>query len=59
LPVDQIDPITGNVIATYPSIEQAGKKSLNLTTGTAVGIALRNVSLCQGYRCQASQQKIK
>jgi hypothetical protein len=48
-PVDQIDPITGNVIATYPSIEQAGKKGLNLTTGTAVGIALRNKSLCQGF----------
>ncbi len=46
--VDQIDKDTGNIIATYPSIEAAGR-ALDLTTGTAVGIALRNKSLCQGF----------
>ena len=50
--IDQIEKDTGNdtgnVIATYPSIEAAGR-ALNLTTGTAVGIALRNKSICQGY----------
>lgn len=46
--VDQIDKITGKILATYPSIETAGK-SVGLTTGTAVGIALRNKSICQGY----------
>jgi len=38
----------GNKIATHDSIEKAGR-FLGLTTGTAVGIALRNKSLCQGY----------
>jgi hypothetical protein len=46
--IDQIDKDTGNIIATYPSIEAAGR-ALGLTTGTAVGIALRNKSLCQGF----------
>ena len=46
--IDQIDKDTGNVIATYPSIEAAGR-ALNLTTGTAIGVALRNKSICQGY----------
>jgi prophage antirepressor-like protein len=46
--IDQIEKDTGNVIATYPSIEAAGR-ALGLTTGTAVGIALRNKSLCQGF----------
>lgn len=46
--IDQIDKDTGNVIATYPSIEAAGR-SLGLTTGTAIGVALRNKSICQGY----------
>jgi hypothetical protein len=46
--IDQIEKDTGKVIATYPSIEAAGR-ALGLTTGTAVGIALRNKSICQGY----------
>jgi hypothetical protein len=46
--IDQIDKDTGNVIATYPSIEAAGR-ALNLTTGTAIGMALRGNRLCQGY----------
>jgi prophage antirepressor-like protein len=46
--IDQIDKDTGNIIATYPSIEAAGR-ALNLTTGTAVGIALRNKNLCKGF----------
>jgi hypothetical protein len=46
--IDQIDKDTGNVIDTYPSIEAAGR-SLGLTTGTAIGVALRNKSICQGY----------
>lgn len=46
--IDQIDKHTGNVIATYPSIEAAGR-ALGLTTGTAIGVALRNKSICQGY----------
>lgn len=46
--IDQIEKDNGKVIATYPSIEAAGR-ALGLTTGTAVGIALRNKSICQGY----------
>jgi prophage antirepressor-like protein len=46
--IDQIEKDTGKVIATYPSIEAAGR-ALGLTTGTTVGIALRNKSICQGY----------
>lgn len=46
--IDQIDKDTGKLIATYPSIEAAGR-ALGLTTGTAIGIALRNKSLSQGY----------
>jgi hypothetical protein len=46
--IDQIDKDTGNIIATYPSIEAAGR-ALNLTTGTAIGMALRGKRLCQGY----------
>jgi hypothetical protein len=47
-PIDQIHKDTGKIVASYPSIEAAGK-SIGLTTGTAVGIALRNNTLCQGY----------
>jgi hypothetical protein len=47
-PVDQIDPKTDKVINTYPSIEEAGRKN-SLTTGTAIGIALRNKTMCKGY----------
>jgi FtsZ-binding cell division protein ZapB len=47
--IDQVDPITGKVINTYPSIEAAGR-SLGLTTGTAIGVALRNKTLSIGYK---------
>jgi hypothetical protein len=46
--VDQINKETGEVIATYESIEAAGR-TLGLTTGTAVGIALREKKVCQGF----------
>ena len=46
--IDQINKDTGEVIATYESIEAAGKK-LGLTTGTAVGIALREKRVCKGF----------
>jgi len=46
--VDQIDPTTNTVIASFPTIEAAGR-ALGLTTGTAVGIALRNKTLCQSF----------
>ena len=47
-PIDQINPETGEIIASYPSTESAGR-ALGLTTGTAVGIARRNNTLCQGF----------
>jgi phage anti-repressor protein len=47
-PVDQIDKDTGKILNTYPSIEAAGR-ALGLTSGTAIGISLRNKSLSQGY----------
>lgn len=46
--VDQVDINTGKIIATYPSIEAAGR-ALGLTTGTAIGVALRNKNICQGF----------
>ena len=46
--IDQINKDTGEVIKTYESIEAAGR-GLGLTTGTAVGIALREKRVCQGY----------
>lgn len=46
--IDQINKDTGEVIATYESIEAAGR-SLGLTTGTAVGIALREQRVCKGF----------
>jgi len=46
--IDQINKDTGEVIKTYDSIEAAGR-ALGLTTGTAVGIALREKRVCQGY----------
>ncbi len=46
--IDQINPNTGDIIATYPSIEAAGR-SLGLTTGTAIGTALRENRTCQGF----------
>jgi hypothetical protein len=35
-------------MATYESIEAAGR-SLGLTTGTAIGIAVRGKTVCQGF----------
>jgi hypothetical protein len=46
--IDQIHKDTGEVINTYESIEAAGR-SLGLTTGTAIGIALREKRKCQGF----------
>ena len=46
--VDQVDKDTGKVLSTYPSIEAAGR-ALGLTTGTAIGVALRGKNVCQGY----------
>ena len=45
--IDQISVETGAVIASFPSIEQAGRDIG--VTGSAVGIALRNKTLCQGF----------
>lgn len=47
-PIDKINKDTGEVVATYESIEAAGR-SCGFTTGTAVGIALRENRLCQGF----------
>jgi hypothetical protein len=44
--IDQIDYSTGKIIATYPSIEEAGRK--NNITGSAIGICLRNNTISQG-----------
>ena len=46
--IDQINKDTGEIVNTYESIESAGR-SLGLTTGTAVGIALREKRVCQGF----------
>ena len=46
--VEQIDKETGEVINVYESIEAAGR-GLGLTTGTAIGIALREKRICQGF----------
>jgi hypothetical protein len=46
--IDQINKDTGEVINTYDSIESAGR-SLGLTTGTAIGIALREKRICKGF----------
>jgi hypothetical protein len=46
-PVDQINKDTGEVLASYPTLEAAGK-AIGVT-GTAVGIAVRNKSLCRGF----------
>ena len=46
--IDQINKDTGEVIATYESIESAGK-SCGLTTGTAIGYAVRENRMCQGF----------
>ena len=46
--IDQINKDTGEVLKTFESIEAAGR-SLGLTTGTAVGIALREKRVCKGF----------
>ena len=46
--VDQIDPATNKVVDSFPTIEAAGR-ALGLTTGTAIGIALRNKTLCKSF----------
>lgn len=46
--IDQIDPVTNTVIASFESIEAAGR-AIGLTTGTAIGIALRNKTRCKSF----------
>jgi len=46
--IDQVNKDTGEIIKTFESIEAAGR-SLGLTTGTAIGIALREKRVCQGF----------
>jgi hypothetical protein len=46
--VDQIHKDTGEVINVFESIEAAGR-ACNLTSGTAIGIALREKRVCQGF----------
>jgi hypothetical protein len=46
--IDKINKDTGEVIGTYESIEAAGR-SEGLTTGTAIGVALRESRLCKGF----------
>jgi hypothetical protein len=46
--IDQINKDTGEVIAVHESIEAAGR-FLGLTTGTAIGIALREKRVCKGF----------
>ena len=46
--IDKINKETGEIVATYESIEAAGR-SCGLTTGTAVGIAVREGRTCQGF----------
>jgi hypothetical protein len=50
--IDQINIETGAVIANFVSIEEAGRQIG--CTGSAVGIALRNKSLCQGFKFRYS-----
>ena len=45
--IDQINKDTDEIIKTYESIEQAGR-SLGIS-GSAIGIALREKRLCQGF----------
>ena len=46
--IDQINKDTGEILNTYESIEAAGR-SLGLTTGTAIGTALREKRICKGF----------
>ena len=46
--IDQVNPNTGEVVATYKNIEEAGRM-MGLTTKTAVGISVRNKTICKGF----------
>jgi hypothetical protein len=46
--IDKIDKETGKVLATFESIEAAGR-SCGLTTGTAIGYAVRENRQCKGF----------
>ena len=46
--IDKINKDTNEVIETYESIEAAGR-ACGLTTGTAIGYALRESRICQGF----------
>ena len=46
--IDKINKDTGEVLATYNSIEEAGRLC-NLTSGNAIGYALREKRVCQGF----------
>ena len=46
--IDKINKDTGEVLATYESIESAGRLC-GLTTGTAIGNALREKKICKGF----------
>ena len=46
--IDQINKETGQIVQTYESIEAAGR-ALGLTTGTAIGIALREKRVCKDF----------
>ena len=46
--IDQINKDSGEVIKTYESIESAGR-AIGLTTGTAIGTALRENRVCKGF----------
>jgi hypothetical protein len=46
--IDKINKETGEVIETFESIEAAGR-SCGLTTGTAIGISVRENRVCQGF----------
>ena len=46
--IDKINKDTGEVLATYESIEEAGRLC-GLTTGTAIGCAVREKKMCKGF----------
>jgi hypothetical protein len=46
--IEQVNPTTKEVLANYESIEAAGR-ALGLTSGSGIGISLRNHTLCKGF----------
>ena len=46
--IDQINKDTGEIVKSFESIEEAGR-SLGLTSGTGIGIALREKRVCKGF----------